>query len=527
MGDNKERLVLVTGVTGYVGGRLVPVLLAAGYRVRVMVRRNAERLDGRTWSEQVEVVVGDVLAPETLPEVLAGVDSAYYLIHSMRSGEEFRERDRQAARNFGKAAEQAGVRRIIYLGGLGDNDDTLSEHLRSRQETGEILREYGVPVTEFRAAVIVGSGSVSFEMVRHLAERLPVMIAPRWLATRIQPIAIGDVLAYLVAAVEEPGSAGEIIEIGGATVLTYGEMLLEYAEVRGLRRWIIPVPVLTPALSSYWVHWVTPIPADIAQPLIKGLSNEVVAETEKAAGLFPEIEPLSYRAAVRQALARLQQGDIETIWSDAQASSQGDRPPVRFTQEQGMYIERRRKRVAAPPALVFRAFAGLGGQQGWPPYHWLWEVRGALDRLVGGVGLRRGRRHPDDVRVGEALDFWRVEAVEPGRLLRLRAEMRVPGRAWLQFEARPGEEGKTELIQTAYFDAHGLAGLLYWYGVYPFHGPVFSQMIGYVARRAEALARGEEGPATPGERGRVWLWPVLVGAVTAILLWWKGKQAED
>lgn len=523
---NGKRLVLVTGATGYVGGRLVPALLQAGYRVRVLVRRSAERLAGRSWSEQVEIAVGDALEPETLPEALAGVDSAYYLIHSMRSGEAFRQRDRQAAQNFGEAARQAGVKRIIYLGGLGESGDKLSEHLRSRQETGEILRASGVPVTEFRAAVIVGSGSVSFEMVRHLAERLPIMIAPRWLATRIQPIAIGDVLAYLVAAVETPESAGKIIEIGGATVLTYGEMLLRYAEVRGLRRWIIPVPVLTPALSSYWVHWVTPIPADIARPLIKGLSNEVVADTEKARHLFPEIEPLGYREAVRRALARLQEGDIETIWSDAQASSRGDRPPVRFTQEQGMYIERRRRMVAAPAALVFRAFAGLGGKRGWPPYQWLWEVRGAMDRLVGGVGLRRGRRHPDKLRVGEALDFWRVEAVEPERLLRLRAEMRVPGRAWLQFEARPEDSGQTELIQTAYFDARGLAGVLYWYGVYPLHGPIFSRMIAYIAERAEALAQGTEGPEPAVERGRTWLWLAITGAVALVLLGVK-KRLND
>ena len=518
MKKNDERLILVTGATGYVGGRLVPDLLAAGYRVRILVRRNTQRLAGRTWSERVEIVVGDVLKPDTLPAVLDGVDVAYYLIHSMRGGEAFRERDRQAARNFGRAARKAGLERIIYLGGLGEDKDTLSEHLRSRQETGAILRESGVPVTEFRAAIIVGSGSVSFEMVRHLAERLPIMIAPRWLATRIQPIAIGDVLTYLVAAAEAPQSAGEIVEIGGATVLTYGDMLLRYAEVRGLRRFIIPVPVLTPALSSYWVHWVTPIPADIARPLIKGLSNEVVADTEKADRLFPEIEPLSYKEAVRQALERLRSGDIETIWSDAQASSRGDRPPMLFTQEQGMYIERRRLLVDAPPALVFRAFAGLGGHRGWPPYHWLWEVRGALDRLAGGVGLRRGRRHVDDLRVGEALDFWRVEAVEPERLLRLRAEMRVPGRAWLQFEARPRNDNQTELIQTAYFDAHGLAGILYWYGVYPLHGPIFSRMIAYIGRRAEALARGEETPPPPQELGKVWLLPVLAGVLAAMAL---------
>ena len=486
----KKLNVLVTGVTGYVGGRLVPRLLEADYNVRVLVRRDPERLDGRPWAGEVQVAVGDVLQPETLPAAMEGIDVAYYLIHSMRGSESFHRRDLRAAANFAEAAAAAGVRRIVYLGGLGDPDSDLSEHLRSRQETGEALRAAGVPVTEFRAAIVVGSGSASFEMIRHLVERLPVMVAPRWVYTRVQPIAIGDVLSYLVAAIDQPASAGEIVEIGGTSVLTYAEMMLEYAQVRGLRRYIIPVPVLTPRLSSYWVHWVTPIPAAYARPLIEGLRNEVVVRDQGAAELFPEIEPLSYEAAVEVALERLNSGEIETIWSDAHASSRGDTQPVLLTQEQGMYIERRRQTVEASPPAVFRAFAGLGGRRGWPD-NWLWRLRGALDRLVGGVGLRRGRRHPDELRVGEALDFWRVEAVEADRLLRLRAEMRVPGRAWLQFEAEPLKNGRTDLIQTAYFEAKGLLGLLYWYGIYPIHALVFSRMIDRVARRAEALEAGD------------------------------------
>jgi len=483
--------VLVTGVTGYVGGRLVPRLLDAGRNVRVLVRRDPDRLQGRPWADRVQVATGDVLEPETLPAAMEGIDAAYYLIHSMRGSESFHRRDLRAAANFAGAAASAGVRRIIYLGGLGDPESDLSEHLRSRQETGDALRSQGVPVTEFRAAIVVGSGSASFEMIRHLVERLPVMVAPRWVYTRVQPIAIGDVLTYLVAALDQPASAGQIVEIGGASVLTYADMMLGYAQLRGLRRHIVPVPVLTPRLSSYWVHWVTPIPAGYARPLIDGLRNEVVVRDRRAAELFPTIEPLDYEAAVEVALERLNSGEIETIWSDALASSKGDVRPVLLTQEQGMYIERRRRTVEAAAPAVFRAFSGLGGRRGWPD-NWLWRLRGALDRLVGGVGLRRGRRHPDRLRVGEALDFWRVEEVEAGRLLRLRAEMRVPGRAWLQFEAAPREDGRTDLVQTAYFEAKGLMGLLYWYGIYPLHGFVFSRMIDHVARRAAALEAGAD-----------------------------------
>lgn len=481
-----QSYVLVTGVTGYVGGRLVPRLLEAGYRVRVLVRGEPQRLSSRSWYEQVDIVVGDVLQPEGLVAAMADVAVAYYLIHSMRDNTEFSQRDIQAAQNFAQAAKAAGVKRIIYLGGLGDPQDELSEHLQSRQETGTALRQAGVPVTEFRAGMIVGSGSLSFEMVRHLTERLPVMICPRWVFVRSHPIAIRDVLSYLVAAIETPESSGQIIEIGGADTLTYAEMMQGYARIRGLRRIIIPVPVLTPRLSSYWAHWVTPIPASIARPLIKGLRYELVARDNLAHELFPDIEPIDYETAVRRALKRVEDGQIESLWSDALASSKGDVRPVYLTQEQGMLIERRQKAVDASPEVVYQVFSGLGGERGWPPYNWLWRVRGAIDRLVGGVGLRRGRRHPDQLREGEALDFWRVEAIQPDRLLRLRAEMKLPGRGWLQFEAQPIQEGKTELVQTAYFAPKGLSGLLYWYGVYPLHGLVFAKMINSIAQSAEA-----------------------------------------
>ncbi len=477
-GRPEQLTILVTGATGYVGGRLAPRLLEEGYRVRVLVRGGAGRLHGRPWADAVEVVDGDVLDPASLVDALRGVDAAYYLIHSMGGSAGFRQRDHEAARNFGVVCAMSGVQRILYLGGLGDPESNLSEHLRSRQETGEVLRRSGVPVTEFRAGMVVGSGSISFEMMRHLTERLPVMICPRWVFTNTQPIAIRDVLNYLVAALATPASANRVVEIGGADIVTYADMMLGYAAVRGLKRWMIPVPVLTPWLSSYWVHWMTPIPAGVARPLILGLRNETVVQGDSARELFPHIQPMSYRAAVQIALDSIERGEIETLWSDALASSMGDLPPVFFAQEQGLLIERRRLRVDAPPAQVYRAFARLGGARGWPSYNWLWSVRGALDRLAGGVGMRRGRRNADDLREGDALDFWRVERIWPGQSILLRAEMKLPGHGWLSFEATPLDDGaQTELVQTAYFAPKGLFGLLYWYLLYPLHGVIFSAMI--------------------------------------------------
>jgi uncharacterized protein YbjT (DUF2867 family) len=480
--------VLVTGATGYVGGRLVPRLLENGYQVRVLVR-DPKRLQGRPWLERVEVVQGDVLQIDTLPMAMNGIEAAYYLIHSMSGSEEFHPRDLAAANNFAMAAKQANLDRIVYLGGLGDPDSDLSQHLRSRQETGDVLRQAGVPVTELRAAVIVGSGSLSFEMVRYLTERIPIMICPQWVFTRIQPISVDDVLKYLLAVLETPESTGRIFEIGGADVLTYGEMMLGYARVRGLRRYLVAVPVLTPRLSSYWVHWMTPIPAAIARPLIEGLRNEVIVRSDDARRLFPDIKPLDYQAAVKRALTNVDSGEVETIWSDAIASSQGDVPPVYLTQEQGLIIERRQKQVAAFPEEVYAIFSRLGGVRGWLIYNFAWKLRGALDRLVGGVGMRRGRRDPKDLRVGDAIDFWRVEAVQAERLVRLRAEMRVPGKAWLQFESRPDSNNGALLVQTAYFDPKGLSGLVYWYILYPIHALIFSGMVNKIAEHAEALAR--------------------------------------
>ena len=474
-------LILVTGATGYVGGRLVPRLLAAGHRVRCLVRDPA-RLEGRAWLNEVELAQGDVLQTDSLVAAMRGVRVLYYLVHSLGSGSDFSGRDLLAARNCAAAAKAAGVERIIYLGGLGDPQANLSPHLRSRQETGVALRAAGVPVTEFRAAVIVGSGSVSFEMIRYLTERVPVMICPKWVFTRTQPIAIRNVLDYLVAALECPASVGQVLEIGGRDVLTYAGMMTGYACARGLKRRLLAVPVLTPRLSSYWVHLVTPIPANIAQPLIKGLGNEVIVRNDTALRLFPNIQPLDYATAVRLALEKLDTHGVETAWSDALTSSQGDQTPVTLISSEGMIIEQRQRLVPAPVDAVYRSFARLGGARGWLYMDWAWQVRGQVDRFCGGVGMRRGRRDPKALRAGDTLDFWRVERVEPGRLIRLRAEMRVPGRAWLEFKALPQADGQTLLTQTAFFDPKGLCGLIYWYALYPVHALIFSGLIRRIAQ---------------------------------------------
>jgi uncharacterized protein YbjT (DUF2867 family) len=454
-------------------------------------------LQGRPWTDQVEVVEGDAVNPDALPVAMEGVWATYYFIHSLADTKEYRERDMVVARSFGQAAREAGVERIIYLGGLGDPDTELSVHLRSRQEVGAALSEAGVPVTEFRAAVIVGAGSLSFEMVRYLTERLPVMICPRWVYTRTQPTAIDDVLSYLVGALEKPESAGQVIEIGGAEAMTYADMMMGYARVRGLRRLLIPVPVLTPRLSAHWVHWMTPIHAGIIYSFVESLRNEVVVRNDKAKVLFPSIEPVGYEIAVQRALKDLEAGQVETRWSDSLSSNQADVPPVELTTDKGLQIERRQKIVDAPPEDVYAVFSRLGGEQGWLYANLLWWLRGVADRMVGGPGFRRGRRDPEEVRVGDALDFWRVEAVEPNRLMRLRAEMKLPGQAWLQFEAIPQPDDKTLLVQTAFLAPKGLLGFLYWYGLYPFHGLIFGQMIHKLAEQAEALDGEDTQSALP------------------------------
>jgi uncharacterized protein YbjT (DUF2867 family) len=486
--DTYQRLVLVTGATGYIGGRLVPRLLEMGCRVRCLVR-DPVRLEGRHWHDTVEIVAGDVLQPDSLLEAMQGVEAAYYLVHSLGGGSDFHQRDLTAAHNFGAAAGLAGVERIIFLGALAEEGPELSEHLRSRQQTGDALRAAGVPVTEFRAGVIVGSGSLSFELIRYLTERVPVMICPKWVYTHTQPIGVREVLEYLATALDVPESKGRIIEIGGAEVVTYGEMMTIYAEVRGLKRWMVPVPVLTPRLSSLWVNLVTPIPASIARPLIEGLRNESIVHDPVATQLFPLIQPVGYRTSVERALARLHARNLETAWSDALSTSQGDVPALIMTTQEGMIVEQRQRVVSASPDQVFKVFTGIGGKRGWFYMNWAWEIRGFMDRMIGGVGLRRGRRDPDRLRAGDALDFWRVEVVEHERLLRLRAEMKVPGKAWLQFQVTPRDNDQTLLSQTAFFAPKGLLGMLYWYALYPFHRLIFSGLIDQIAQRAAGLKR--------------------------------------
>jgi len=483
----ESKIVLVTGATGYIGGRLVPRLLEDGYAVRVLVR-DGSRLQGREWRDKVQVFEGDVLNPESILPALQGVHTAYYLIHSMMGGEDFHQRDILAAQNFAYQARKAQLRRIVYLGGLGDSQADLSKHLRSRHETAHALRESGVPVTEFRAGIVVGAGSISFEMIRYLAERVPVMISPRWVYTRIQPISIQNVLDYLAGALDLVGDAERVFEIGGPDVMTYGDMLRGYSEERGLKRWIVPVPFLTPRLSSYWVHWVTPIPAAMARPLIEGLRNEVIVREDTARRVFSDIRLIPYRQAVRQALTNLEVQAVETSWSDAQ----GETDRVGLSTHEGMIIERRIRDLASGAENVYKAFTSLGGDQGWEYANWLWRFRGLVDRLLGGVGYRRGRRSPDSLRTGDAVDFWRVESLEPERKLLLRAEMKVPGRAWLQFEAVPVDENRTILVQTAFFAPKGLLGLVYWYALYPIHGRIFSGLIHRVAQRA--LRLDEQNP---------------------------------
>jgi uncharacterized protein YbjT (DUF2867 family) len=474
--------ILVVGASGYVGGRLVSLLQARGHDL-VLTSRDARPLAARY--PETTVVPADLLDPASLPPALEGIEVAYYLAHSMGAGERgFAERDRLAASSFAAAAARAGVGRIIYLGGLGDDATDLSHHLASRHETGAELAAHGVPVTEFRAAVIIGSGSASFEILRHLTERLPVMITPRWVGTRCQPIGIRDVLEYLARALEHPEATG-IVEIGGPDILSYGDMMRTYARLRGLRRLMIPVPVLTPRLSSYWVNLVSPVPAGIARPLIEGLRNEVVVRDPEPASAFG-VQPMPFVEAVERAIDRTDGHDVESTWFDALAVP-NRAGLASITSQEGMIVERRGRSVAASPEQVFAEVERLGGNAGWPYANILWRVRGLLDRLVGGVGMRLGRRDPNHLRVGDALDFWRVEEVQRPSLLRLRAEMKVPGRAWLQYEVTPTERG-SRIVQTAFFEPKGLPGLGYWYVLYPVHGLIFRGTVRVLAERATRRA---------------------------------------
>ncbi|WP_441247422.1 SDR family oxidoreductase [Kitasatospora sp. McL0602] len=498
-----ERVTLVTGATGYIGGRLVPELLAGGHRVRCLVR-DPGRLRDHPWRARVETVTGDVTRPETLAGAFDGVGVAYYLVHALGTGPGFEARDRAAARAFGAAAARAGVRRIVYLGGLRPAEvpeADLSPHLRSRAEVGRILRRSGVPTAELRAAVIIGSGSASFEMLRHLTERLPVMVTPSWVGTRVQPIAVRDVLRLLLAAAELPPEANRTYDIGGPDVLTYEQMMRRYARVAGLpRRVIVPVPVLTPRLSSHWVGLVTPVPNSIARPLVESLRNEVVCTEHDLEPDGPE--PLiGFDEAVRLALTRIRDAEVTTRWSSASLPGAPSDPLPTDPDWAGgsLYQDVRERAVAVPPADVWRVIEGIGGENGWYSFPLAWALRGWLDRLVGGVGLRRGRRDPARLRVGDSLDFWRVEEIDPGRLLRLRAEMRLPGLAWLELSVTPDPDadGGAVYRQRALFHPHGLAGHAYWWSVAPFHSVVFGGMARNITERAAPRAAAAP-PPSPG-----------------------------
>jgi tryptophan-rich sensory protein/uncharacterized protein YbjT (DUF2867 family) len=469
--------ILLTGATGYVGGRLLKKLESLGVATRCLARR-PEYLRSKV-GPGVEVVVGDVMDSHSLAAPLAGVHTAYYLIHSMGSAGSFEDHDRRGAENFSQAARAAGVQRIIYLGGLGDETESLSPHLRSRHEVGDILRASGVPVVEFRASIILGSGSLSFELIRSLVERLPVMITPRWVRVPAQPIAINDVLSYLIAALDLPASGSRTYEIGGADQVTYADLMKEYARQRGLKRWLIPVPVLTPYLSSLWLGLVTPVFARIGRKLIESIRHPTIVRDSAARKDFP-IHPVGVRQAIADALRNEDHEFAQTRWSDALSSSGTERSwfGVQFGSR---LVDSRTVTVEASAAEAFAPVQRIGGKRGWYCANWLWHLRGILDLMVGGVGMRRGRRDPERLCIGDAVDCWRVEALEPNHLLRLAAEMKLPGRAWLEFEVTENE-GKSTIRQTASFDPVGLLGRAYWYVVYPLHQYVFAGMLRGIAQ---------------------------------------------
>ncbi|NJP32176.1 SDR family oxidoreductase [Micromonospora thermarum] len=487
---------LVTGATGYIGGRLAPRLLAEGHTVRCLARK-AGRLRDVPWASRTEIAEGDLRRPDTLAAVFDGVDVAYYLVHSLgQSG--FESADREAATHFAEAARAAGVRRIVYLGGPEPPAEAglSSPHLRSRAEVGRILLASGVPTVVLRAAVIIGSGSASFEMLRYLTERLPGMVTPRWVRNRIQPIAVRDVLRYLVAATRLPPDVNRAFDIGGPDVLTFQDMMQRYARVAGLpRRIILPVRALTPSLSSYWVGLITPVPNKIARPLVESLIHEAVAREHDIAAYAPDPpEGLTgFDEAVALALAKVRDAEVETRWSTASGPDAPAEPLPSDPEWSGgtAYTDVRERVVDAPPDRLWRVIEGVGGEHGWYSFPLAWSVRGWLDRLIGGVGLRRGRRDPHRLQVGEALDFWRVEEIVPGELLRLRAEMRLPGRAWLEMRAMPAGDGRSRYHQRAVFLPRGLAGHAYWGAVAPFHAVVFGGMARNIAKGAETgdLAR--------------------------------------
>ena len=486
--------VLVTGATGYVGGRLVTRLLEEGFRVRVMAR-DPERLRDYPWITQVETVKADAEVADTLPPALVDIDVAFYMLHSLSEHEGFENIEARMATNFGAAAKAAGVKRIVYLGGITPPNTELSTHLESRRTTGALLKDSGVPTTELRAAVIIGSGSASFEMLRYLTERLPFMITPRWLNNRVQPIAIRDALHYLVKAAQEEGTASHVADIGGPDIMYYKEMMQRYAKVAGLRpRTILTVPVLTPRLSSHWVSLVTPVPRRLALPLVDSLVNEVVVNPEIDVRSFlpePDGGLLDFDTAVTYALDRVRNQDVQTRWSSASVPGAPSAPLPTDPDWSGgtLYVDMRERVTSATPDALWKIIEGIGGSNGYYSSLFLWEIRGFLDRLIGGVGLRRGRRDPHQLYVGETVDFWRVERCDRGQLLRLRAEMRLPGLAWLELIVDRDDAGRTVYKQRATYRPFGLLGHMYWWVVVPFHALVFGSMVRRIPAASERLPK--------------------------------------
>ena len=480
--------ILLTGATGYVGGRLLRLFEAEGLRVRCLLRRPT--LFPRDRPPTTELVGGDVSDPASLATAMRDVTTAYYLIHSMGTADDFEVRDRRAAELFGAAAAAAGVQRIVYLGGLGEERDELSAHLRSRHEVGRILRASGVPVIEFRASIIIGSGSLSFEMIRALVERLPAMITPRWVSVLAQPIGIEDVLRYLRAALDLDVRESRIYEIGGPDRVSYGSLMAEYARQRGLRRLLVSVPVLTPRLSSLWLGLVTPLYARVGRKLVDSICHPTLVQDPAPAQRDFAIRPIGVRDEIARALANEDQEFAVTRWSDA-LSSAGTPQEWGGARFGNRLVDSRSVHVAVSPAAAFAPIRRIGGATGWYWGDWLWRLRGFVDLVVGGVGVRRGRSDPDRLVVGDAIDWWRVEAIEPDRRLRLAAEMKLPGRAWLEFEVTPDGDGAS-IRQTAIFDPVGLAGLAYWYGIFPLHALVFARMLHGIAEAA--TGRQRDGP---------------------------------
>ena len=501
--DQRARpLVLVTGATGYIGGRLVPQLLAAGFRVRVVTRRPRNLAD-REWHDQVELVQGDAADVVSLTQALAGVDVAYYLIHSLGTGSHFQSLDRSHAQNFSAAARACNVSRIVYLGGLYPEAEELSPHLKSRKEVGQILLASGVPTTVLRAAVIIGSGSASFEMLRYLTERLPVMITPRWVDTRIQPIAVKDVLRYLVGSAAMPPDVNRGFDIGGPDVLTYRQMMAAYARIAGLKpRRVAALPLFTPSLSSHWVGLVTPVPNSIARPLVESLINEVICKEHDIATHVPDPDAglTGFSPAVELALQRIQDRRVTTSWSSASTAGAPSDPLPSDPDWAGgsLYIDERKVLVDATPDQLWAVIEGIGGEHGWYSWRLGWWARGLLDRVVGGPGLRRGRRDPMELAVGDALDWWRVEDIDDLHLLRLRAEMRLPGLAWLDLIIDTDAQGRTLFRQRALFHPRGLAGHAYWAIIRPFHDVVFGSMQRNIARAAEGQSQTSDRPLGRG-----------------------------